>query len=157
MKKKQVLFIFGILVILIGLVLCLLLLFFGLYGNSRITGSVQESLPTVGDPVTYLKDSWQFQDSLWDRDSNTVTAIRTFDISYEDCQKVGAQVFTGDLAPDTYLTQALTIAADLNSRFSMDDVTVVISYRSNDDREIFSVDSVGNVSTCWDSKSTQDP
>lgn len=155
MKKKQLILLLGALLLLIGLVVCLLLLFLGLYGNSQISLDSPQSTTIVDttDPVGYLKESWYFHDGHWDRGSNTVTAIRTFDLTYEEGQKVGAQVFTEDLAPETYLSQALTIAADLNSRFSMTDVTVVISFRSSDDMELFSVDSIGNISTCWGSGS----
>ena len=155
MKKKQLILILGVLLLLIGLVVCLLLLFLGLYGNSQITLDTPKDTTIIDatDPVGYLMESWYFHDGHWDRSSNTITAIRTFDLTYAEGQKVGAQVFTGDLAPETYLSQALTIAADLNSRFSMKDVMVVISFRSSDGMELFSVDSIGTVSTCWGSGS----
>ena len=104
---------------------------------------------TGEDPIAYLKDSWHFHEGQWDRSANTITAIRVYDLSYEEGKKVGAQVFTGDLAPETYFSQALTIAADISARFAMEEVTVVISFRSNDQGELFSVDSTGNISVCW--------
>ena len=84
-----------------------------------------------------------------DNETNTVTAIRTFDLSYTDAQQIGGRVFTGDLAPESYLSQAVTIEADLRSRFSTGDLTVILSFLGNEDRELFRVDSGGNISTCW--------
>ncbi len=139
----------GILVILIGILLGLLFAFVGLYGKTQ-TNTVPQNHDT--DPntlVAYLKDSWHFQDGKWDGASNTMIAIRTCDITYEDGKKIGPTVFAGDLSPESYLSQALTIAADLNSRFSTEDITVAISFRSSDGFELFSVDSIGNISTCW--------
>ena len=153
MKKNHLLLFIGAVIILIGLVVGLLLLFLGIYNKTQTPSTSHESVSTVSDPVEYLVDSWHFSDALWDRATNTVTAIRVYDLSYENGKKIGGQVFTDDLAPDTYLSQAATIAADLSSRFSMEDITVVISFRSHDGGELFSVDSIGNISTCWDSGS----
>ena len=151
MKKNHLLILTGTVIVLIGLVVGLLFLFLGLYNKTQAPAANHESGTLIADPVEYLVDSWHFDDGLWDSTTNTVTAIRVYDLSYDNGKKIGGQVFTDDLAPDTYLSQALTIAADLNSRYSMEDVTVVISFRSHDGGELFSVDSVGNISTCWDS------
>ena len=153
MKKKSLWITVGILVALIGLVLCLLITFLGLYGKTRPTTGLSSTVLNTDTPEAYLIDSWHFHDCRWDSATNTVTAIRTFDLTYEDGKKVGAAVFTEDLAPESYLAQALTIAADLDARFSTDDITVVISFRSSDDKELFSVDSNGNISTCWSTDS----
>ncbi len=149
MKKKTLLITIGILVILIGLALCLLIAFLGLYGKTHSIIDPSSTAASSDTPESYLINSWQFHDCQWDRDTNTITAIRTFDISYEDGKKVGGAVFTEDLAPESYLSQTLTIAADLDARFSTKGITVVISFRSNDGMELFSVDSNGNISTCW--------
>ncbi len=152
MKKKHLFLTLGILVTLIGIVLCLLFAFLGVYGKMQSNTEARDHATASDTIVSYLKDSWYFQDGQWDKPSNTVTAIRTYDLTYEEGKKVGAAVFTDDLAPESYLSQAITIAADLNSRFSTEDITVVISFRSSDGLELFSVDSIGNISTCWDTE-----
>lgn len=149
MNLKKGLLIFGALIILIGVIVGLLIAFLGLYQSTQELSTPQSTAVPSGDPVRYLKENWQFYDASWDKTSNTVTAVRVYDISFEDAQKVGDRVFVDDLSPESYLSQALTIAADLSSRFSMENVTVVISFRAADKQEIFSVDSLGNVSTCW--------
>lgn len=149
MNVKKALLILGVLIILIGVIIGLLFAFLGIYNSSQNL-TVSTTVDTLtGDPVAYLKESWQFHDAQRNVNENSVTAIRIYDLSYEDAKKIGNRVFVDDLSPESYLSQALTIAADLSSRFSMDQVTVIISFRTNDGNEIFSVDSKGNISTCW--------
>lgn len=150
MNKKQVFFLIGITLILIGLITSLVFVFVGLYRSatdSSAPGSVTES---KDDMERYIIDSWHFQDCLWDSESNTLTAIRTLDLSYEEAKEIGARVFSGDLAPESYLAQAVTIEADLRSRFPIKSLTTVLSFRGRDDKELFRVDSTGKISTCWD-------
>ena len=152
MNKKHLWIALGIAVCLIGLAVCLLLAFLGLYGRTQTAEVPQTDAQSPYGLEDYLIEHWQFQECLWDPSANTITAIRVLDISYEDGQKVGSTVFTGDLAPETYLSQAATIAADLNTRFATGDAILVISFRSSDRVELFSVDSVGNISTCWNTE-----
>ncbi len=148
MKRKHIFLLLGTLLILIGLVVCLLFVFFGLYGSSQSSGSPATAAP-LEDIELFVIDRWHFRDCSWDAEGKTLTAIRTFELTYEDAQKIGAQVFTGDLAPETYLSQAITIEADLSSRFSAGELTVVLSFCGSDGAELFSVDSRGNIATCW--------
>ena len=151
MNKKSVYMLLGILLVLIGFVVGLIFAFFRLYENSQ--GGTQPEIPlnsAESEAIQYLEDSWHFQDGEWNRKKDTVTAIRVFELTYEDAQKIGSEVFTGDLAPETYLPQALTIQTDLISRFNLEDITVVISFRGTDGKELFRVDSSGHVSTCWE-------
>lgn len=150
MSSKKFLLILGIFLILTILIMVLLFVFMGLYNSSQNQATTSASSVENIDPVSYIKESWQFTDAQWDRSTNTITAIRTYDLTREDAEKIGSRVFTEDLAPDSYLTEALTIAADLSSRFSMGDVKVVISFRGNDSQELFSVDSLGEITTCWE-------
>lgn len=149
MKKKHIFLLFGIALILIGLAVSLVFVFLGLYHSSQ-----ESSDPVVGSSsppelVQYVIDSWHFHDAEWDSSSGTLIAIRSYDLCLEDAQKVGAQVFTEDLAPESYLPQATTMKTDIQSRFSLEDIVVVISFRGNQNEELFRIDSEGNISTCW--------
>lgn len=154
MNTKKILLILGLIIILSGIILGLLFVFLGIYNTSPNPNDSQTVSTHAPDPVQYLKESWQFHDCQWDQNTNTVTAIRVYDLSLDDAKKIGSRVFTDDLSPESYLSQALTIAADLSSRFSMEQVTVVISFRGSDSQELFSVDSKGNISTCWEADHT---
>ncbi len=151
MKRKHILLLLGILLVLIGFIVCLLFVFVGMYRSSHGSSETLSNAVSKGDIEQYVIDSWHFPDCIHDSDSNTVTAIRTFDLTYEDAQKVGSQIFSGDLAPNTYLTQAITMETDLHSRFSTEALTVILSFRGSDGIELFRVDSNGNITTCWDS------
>ena len=149
MKKKHIFMLLGTLVILIGLIVALVFVFWGLYRSAQDTTPTETPMAELSDIEQYVIRSWQFHGCIMDNETNTVTAIRTFDLSYTDAQQIGGRVFTGDLAPETYLSQAVTIEADLRSRFSTGDLTVILSFLGNEDRELFRVDSGGNISTCW--------
>ena len=153
MKKKHIFMLLGTLVILIGLIVALVFVFLGLYRSAQDTAPTETPMAELSDIEQYVIRSWQFHDCIMDNETNTVTAIRTFDLSYTDAQQIGGRVFTGDLAPETYLSQAVTIEADLRSRFSTGDLTVILSFLGNEDRELFRVDSRGNISTCWSESS----
>ncbi len=149
MKRKNVFLLLGTLLILIGLVVCLLFVFLGLYRSFQASPDSPAVTAPKEDMELFVINSWYFHDCTWDEENETLTAIRTFDLTYEDAQKIGSRVFSGDLAPETYLSQAVTIEADLRSRFSEDDLTVILSFRGSDGAELFRVDSRGNISTCW--------
>ena len=149
MKKKHIFMLLGTLVILIGLIVALVFVFLGLYRSAQDTTPTETPMAELSDIEQYVIRSWQFHGCIMDNETNTVTAIRTFDLSYTDAQQIGGRVFTGDLAPESYLSQAVTIEADLRSRFSTGDLTVILSFLGNEDRELFRVDSGGNISTCW--------
>jgi len=153
MKKKHIFLLLGTLVILIGLIIALVFVFLGLYRSAQDTTTTETPVVEQSDMEQYVIRSWQFHDCILDNETNTVTAIRTFDLSYTDAQQIGSRIFTGDLAPETYLSQAVTIEADLRSRFSTGDLTVVLSFLGNEDQELFRVDSRGNISTCWSGES----
>ena len=151
MKRRHIFLLLGTLLILIGLVVCLLFVFVGMYRSSQDSPETHTDVVSKGDMEQYVIDSWHFHDCTRDEESETLTAIRTFYLTYGDAQKIGSQVFSGDLAPETYLSQAVTMEADLRSRFSTGDLTVVLSFRGSDGAELFHVDSNGNISTCWSS------
>jgi hypothetical protein len=114
---------------------------------------VLDSTAFSQEPVDYVMDNWHFEDAQWNEDTHTLTAIKSFDLSYEEAQKIGGNIFTEDLSPESYLPQALTMAADLNSRLSITDVVVILDFRGRDDTTLFTVDSIGHIQTCWDNPS----
>ena len=148
MNKKQLILLVGILLILVGFIISMLFVFIGLYRSSYSAEHSSDS-GSKADIEQYVIDSWHFQDCTWDSKSNTLTAIRTYDLTYEEAQEIGSRVFVEDLAPESYLAQTVTIEADLRSRFSMESLTIVLSFRGNDNSELFRVDSTGQISTCW--------
>ena len=146
MKKTMILLICGILLLLLVGSFFILKTFVSIYGQSQ----GQTTHATTANPEkleSFLIDQWGFE--AVEAEGNCITAIRSLSLSYEDACLVGASVFTDDLSPETYLSQAATIQADVESTLGLTDTELILSFRSTDGKEIFSVDSAGNISTCW--------
>lgn len=141
---------------MILLILLLVLLLagsaFGIYSFISVYGRAQgQALDPAAagsrEVEAFLIDQWNFQQA--ELEGKTLTAVRTMDLSYDDACLVGATVFTDDLAPESYLSQAATILEDVENTFAMEGLTLVLRMESNDEKVIFSVDSEGNIQTCW--------
>ena len=98
--------------------------------------------------LSYVQKNWQLGDAEYA--GGVLTVRKTFDLSYEQACKLGGNIFVDDLAPESYLSLVATLSADLSSQFSNAPALVVLRYCSNDGQTIFSVDSEGNISTCWE-------
>ena len=112
--------------------------------------SVSDSEPSTledTDFLSYVKEQWQLNDA--DYADGVLTVRKSFDITYEQACKLGANIFTDDLAPESYLSLVATLAGDLSSRFGNAPSLVVLRYCSSDGQTIFSVNSRGEISTCW--------
>ena len=112
--------------------------------------SVNDSEPSTSedtDFLSYVREQWQLNDA--DYADGVLTVRKSFDITYEQACKLGANIFTDDLAPESYLSLVATLAGDLSSRFGNAPSLVVLRYCSSDGQTIFSVNSRGEISTCW--------
>ena len=112
--------------------------------------SVNDSEPSTledTDFLSYVREQWQLNDA--DYADGVLTVRKSFDITYEQACKLGANIFTDDLAPESYLSLVATLAGDLSSRFGNAPSLVVLRYCSSDGQTIFSVNSKGEISTCW--------
>ena len=112
--------------------------------------SVNDSEPSTledTDFLSYVREQWQLNDA--DYADGVLTVRKSFDITYEQACKLGANIFTDDLAPESYLSLVATLAGDLSSRFGNAPSLVVLRYCSSDGQTIFSVNSRGEISTCW--------
>ena len=146
MKKSMMILLILLLVLLLVGAAVGIYSFISVYGRAR--GQELDPATAVEREVeAFLVDQWNFQQA--ELKGKTLTAVRTMDLSYEDACLVGAAVFTDDLAPESYLSQAATILEDVENTFAMEGLTLVLRMESNDDKEIFSVDSEGTIQTCW--------
>ncbi len=149
-KKTILIPLLFVLLVLIALAVYLCISFFQLYGEAKKEEQSPTQVEEHSNIEAFLVDNWHFARGEYDPLSQTATGIKSYDLTLAQAQEVGGSVFAGELAPETYLPQALTIAADLSTRFSCPEVTVVISARGSDGEEIFRVDSKGDIWTCWD-------
>ena len=110
----------------------------------------QGSEPTANnntDLLSYVQERWQLSDPQYE--NGTLTVRKTFDITYEQACKLGGNIFVEDLAPESYLSLVATLDADLNAQFADAPTLVVLCYCSSDGQTVFSVNSKGEISTCW--------
>ncbi len=108
------------------------------------SGNDATTLPNT-DIVSYVQEHWQIADAEYA--NGTLTIRKSFDITYEQACKLGGNIFTEDLAPESYLSLVATLAADLETQF--EPTLVLLCYCSSDGQTIFSVNSQGEISTCW--------
>ncbi len=118
--------------------------FFRVYRNAQEPGGLSDQRKIEA----FVVEKWHFDRA--DVKDSVLTAVREMDLTLREAELVGATVFTGDLAPESYLSQAATLHADVMSSFGLTELRTVIRYESSDEEEIFSVDSDGNILTCWE-------
>ena len=141
--KKTLLILLPLLAVLLIIAIAACVLFLKLYpGGSKPT----ESRDT--DLLSYVQEHWQLSDTQFS--DGTLTVRKSFDITYEQACKLGGNIFVDDLAPESYLSLVATLAADLDTQFDNPPSLVLLRYCSNDGQTIFSVNSNGEISTCWE-------
>lgn len=147
MKKTLVILTLVVLPLLLLVSVLLLRSFVGLYRDSK-----DPAAPTVSydsrEIETFIIDKWHFDRATME--NGTLSCIRIMDLSLEEARLVGGAVFTGELAPESYLSQAATIEADVLTGFGLSEIQVRIVFEGNDGQEIFSVDSSGKILRCWE-------
>ena len=145
MNKSMKILLVAVLVLILGIGV-LVWGFFRVYGEAKTGGGLGEQR-RIED---FVVDKWHFDRA--DIKDSVLTAVREMDLTLREAELVGATVFTGDLAPESYLSQAATLHADVIATFGLTELRTVIRYESSDGEEIFSVDSEGKILTCWEAE-----
>lgn len=142
--KKTLLILLPLLAILLIVAVAACVLFVKLYpsGDNATTTSRD------ADFLSYVQEHWQLTDVQYA--DGTLTVRKSFDITYGQACKLGGNIFTDDLAPESYLSLVATLAGDLETQFDNPPSLVLLRYCSSDGHTIFSVDSNGEISTCWE-------
>lgn len=99
------------------------------------------------DILSYVQEQWQLTDNEYA--DGVLTVRKSFDITYEQACKLGGNIFTEDLSPESYLSLVATLAGDLETKFENAPKLVLLCYCSSDGQTIFSVSSRGEITTCW--------
>lgn len=118
--------------------------FIGLYTNADETTQTDTEL---GD---YVREHWSMFEVDYDADTQALTLKKAANMTYEKACTYGAEVYSGELAPETYLSEIRSIGMDVLSRFDCPSLSVTLLYESSDGQTIFSVASDGTVRTCWE-------
>ncbi len=150
MKKTTLILTLLVLFALIAVAVYFCIEFFVLYRDASETSNTVQTTKAATDMEAFVQENWDVEDI--DYDGAYLTLYRSYPLSYEDACKLGGNIFTDDLSPESYLPFAATVAADVSSRFGPPIPIVVLSYLSDDGKIIFSADSQGSIYTCWNTE-----
>lgn len=150
MKKTAIILTLLVLFALIAVAVYFCVEFFVLYRDASEADNTVQTTEAATDMEAFVLEKWDVEST--DYDGSSLTLYRSYPLSYEQACKLGGNIFTGDLAPESYLPFAATVAADVSSRFGPPVPVVVLAYLSEDGEVIFSADSQGNIYTCWNTE-----
>lgn len=107
---------------------------------------------SVEELGAYLEEQYPNFTAQIDASNATVTLIRELTITHAQAVAHGGNIYADELAPETYLEPARTIAADIAVHAQRTEMKVVLLYRSSDGQDVFSVCSDGTITTCWENE-----
>lgn len=144
MKKWIIAAVSAVVLILIGLSAFLVVQLVGL-----AEGTAQETQsPDLPSVEAYAGEHWRdFQCSY---DGKTLVLAQKTDMTYENACAYGGNIYTEELAPETYLSQVYSIRADVLANCKTESLEVELSYLSTEGEPIFTVSSTGDIFTCWE-------
>ena len=144
MKKWLVAAILIVLAVLIAVSVFLVLRFYSIY--SSLDSSDPEPSTQQTDVEAYIAPLWPA--FTCEYSDGSLTMAQTTTISYSGALSYGKEVYSDDLAPETYLSDAVAIAADVASHCGVS-AEVTFRFLSSDGEPIFTVCSDGTIWTCW--------
>ena len=150
MKKTTILLTLLALLSLMAVAVYFCIEFFVLYRDASETNKPAQSTQVSTDMEAFVLEKWDVENTSFD--GQYLTLYRSYPLSHAQACKLGGNIFTGDLAPESYLPFTATVAADISSRFGPPVPIVVLAYLSEDGELIFSVDSQGSIYTCWNTE-----
>lgn len=145
MKKGLVIAVAVILVVLIAACVILGVRFLSVYRSATGGETTAQTLPVQDYAAQKLPEF----ECAYDEAAKTLTLSRSSSLSYDDACAFGGKVYVDELAPETYLAQARSIALDVEAQCGSR-VTVVLCYTATDGKPIFTVSSGGEIRTCWE-------
>lgn len=151
MKKYLIFFVVFFLLALLVLSVYLCIEFLGVYQEANEandpTASATESF---SDIESFVQEKWRTERAEYDEKSQSLTLYQSYDLTYEQACAIGGNIFTEDIAPESYFAQIATVAADVTTQFHCPNLLVTMAFVSSDGEVIFSVNSNGDIKTCWE-------
>ena len=148
MKKWLIAALLLLLALLIAGSVFLVVRFLSLYGETQ-QDATQETDKSA-DILAYVNEHWAGYDAVYDPMSRVLTLSKETQLTYDAACAYGGSVYAGELAPETYQSDASSIALDVAAHCGTSSLTVTLCYRSTDGEPIFTVSSGGEIWTCWD-------
>lgn len=103
--------------------------------------------PVQADVLAYAEETYPQYDCSYD--GGVLTLRNTLTLTYEQACSIGGSIYTGELAPETYLSAVQAIALDISARCGQA-VNVALVQESSDGQPVFTVGSNGQITVCWE-------
>ncbi|MDR0890090.1 MAG: hypothetical protein LBM28_05560 [Oscillospiraceae bacterium] len=117
---------------------------------SCAAAQVETQAPNV-DVTSYMQQVWQkYEDYTYDEGKNTLTLREYSTMSYESACAFGQNIYTDELALETYVDSVQVVADDLAATCNLPGVCVVLECISTDGEVLFTVASGGSITACWE-------
>ncbi len=100
--------------------------------------------------LSYAEENWaQFAPFEYDESSQHLIISQQSVLSYDDACSYGENVYSDDLAPESYLPAVRMVRLEIAQACDTPDLSVSLQCLSTDGEEIFTVSSDGTINTCW--------
>lgn len=142
MKKSLILTLFILALVLILVIAGLCIYFFFLYEPAQ-DSTENPALLTVEE---YAAQQWP--DYAAEYSGGVLTLMRSTDMTYAEACELAGDIYTDELAPETYVSVVQTIAIDIAASCGVSP-TVILRYSTTDGETVFAVSSTGAIETCW--------
>lgn len=133
--------------LILGLGIYLIVSLSGLSGSERTTAPSTGELPDV---LTYAQENWPDYLCEYDEQAHRLTLRYATATSIDSARRFGAEVYSGETAPETYLTVVRMIALSVASDCGVSDIQVTLQYDSSEGEPIFSIGDDGTIWHCWE-------
>lgn len=137
-----------VLILAVALIVGCVVLCVHLLNHSDSTA--EEASASAAQIEAYVREHWAMFDVSYEEATQSLTLNKSASMTFEKACAYGASVYSGELAPDSYLSEIRSIGLDVLASFDCPSLSVELLYMSSDGEPIFSVKSDGTVWTCWE-------
>ena len=103
------------------------------------------------EAASYAQEHWaQYAPFLYDPAETQLFMTMHSTMDYETACARGGSVYSGELAPESYLDTVRIVALEIASACDLQKLNVTMQCISSDEKTVFSVSSDGAVWCCWD-------
>lgn len=106
---------------------------------------------TPPEVTAYAQEHWaQYAPFLYDSEEALLTMTMRTAMDYETACERGGSVYSGELAPESYLDTVRIVAMQLADACELQTLTVTMQCVSSDEMTVFTVSTDGTVWCCWE-------
>lgn len=152
-RQRRLVVIALLILAIFALLLWLVISFIGSLGEDKSeTKAKKYDASTIEN---YIRENWnEFDFVSFDADSAALVIKSAADYTYEKAEKYGAAVFDEAYFND-YVNYVQQVAIGISVDCDIDGCTVRLDQYSTDGQVIYSVDSNGQITTCWEADKSE--